>query len=237
MEKMRRLTLQEMQNIAKERNGKYLSKIYINADTKYKWKCGKGHIWFARFSDIKSGSWCPKCYCESIRNEGNNNWSGNNVTKDGIHDWIQRHKTKSKLCEKCKQKPPYDLANISGKYKRDINDFEWLCRKCHMKSDGGLDKLKTYDTYKNYIKKGIYKKCLICNNKIYILPCYPKTKKFCSIKCKILGIVKKGIYKKCIYCNKKMYVSPAYITIRHFCSNKCKHEFRIGKKYINGQYR
>lgn len=35
--------------------------------------------------------------------------------------------------------PPLDVANISGKYQRDINDFEWLCRKCHMKKDGRIN--------------------------------------------------------------------------------------------------
>ena len=39
------------------------------------------------------------------------------------------------FCLECNKVTPYDLSNISGEYKRDINDFEWLCRKCHMKKD------------------------------------------------------------------------------------------------------
>ena len=34
--------------------------------------------------------------------------------------------------------PPYDLANISQEYRRDVDDFEWLCRSCHMKKDGRI---------------------------------------------------------------------------------------------------
>ncbi len=63
-------------------------------------------------------------------------WAGDAVGLDGLHNWIQRRKPKPELCVNCKIKEPYDLANISGEYKRDVNDFEWLCRKCHMLGDG-----------------------------------------------------------------------------------------------------
>lgn len=59
-------------------------------------------------------------------------WKGNNVSYPALHAWIRKNKIKPKLCECCKIKPPFDIANISGKYKRDINDFRWLCRKCHV---------------------------------------------------------------------------------------------------------
>jgi hypothetical protein len=68
-------------------------------------------------------------------------WKGDNVGYEGVHGWIRQRKIKPKLCQKCNEKTPYDLANISGKYKRDINDFEWLCRRCHMLSDNRLTNL------------------------------------------------------------------------------------------------
>lgn len=58
-----------------------------------------------------------------------------------IHAWVSRHKPQPFLCEKCSLRRSYDLANISGEYKRDINDYEWLCRSCHMKNDGRMNKL------------------------------------------------------------------------------------------------
>lgn len=33
---------------------------------------------------------------------------------------------------------PYELANISGQYKRDTNDFQWVCRSCHTKIDNKM---------------------------------------------------------------------------------------------------
>ena len=71
----------------------------------------------------------------------NPNWLGGDVGMDGIHFWIRRNYKMPKLCQMCKKVPPYDLANISGEYLRDINDWQWLCRRCHMISDGRLDRL------------------------------------------------------------------------------------------------
>ena len=72
------------------------------------------------------------------KEEKNGMWKGDEVSYMGLHGWIRNHKPKPELCEECNIKHTYDLANISGEYKRDINDFKWLCRGCHMKSDGRL---------------------------------------------------------------------------------------------------
>jgi hypothetical protein len=89
-------------------------------------------------------------------NKKNPMWKGNKVKYDALHAWVRRHKPKPKLCEDCKKRKPYDLANISGKYKRDINDYKWVCRSCHMKGDGRVKSL--------YTKKV---KCIICK-KIFL---------------------------------------------------------------------
>ena len=76
------------------------------------------------------------------RKMGANNpmWAGDNVSNTALHAWVKRNKPYKELCEKCLTNKPYDVANISGDYLRDINDFEWLCRRCHMESDGRLKK-------------------------------------------------------------------------------------------------
>jgi hypothetical protein len=74
--------------------------------------------------------------------EKNGMWKGNKVKLRGLHRWIERRKPKPKLCEICNKRKPYDLANISGKYKRDINDYKWKCRRCHMNEDGRIEKLR-----------------------------------------------------------------------------------------------
>ncbi len=110
---------------------------------KYCIDCGKG---ISKYSKR-----CRKCSALSKErakrislgkiNEKNPMWKGDNVGYIPLHNWVRRRKPKPKLCEECEKNKPYDLANISGEYKRDINDFEWICRSCHMKKDGRMDNL------------------------------------------------------------------------------------------------
>jgi len=59
--KSRRLSIEEMHEIAEQRGGKCLSSEYINARTKLIWECSEGHQWKSIPDNIKRGSWCPKC--------------------------------------------------------------------------------------------------------------------------------------------------------------------------------
>ena len=57
-----KLSIEEMQYIAKERGGECLSTEYINANTKLRWRCIEGHEWESPPSRIIHGSnWCPHC--------------------------------------------------------------------------------------------------------------------------------------------------------------------------------
>ena len=94
-----------------------------------------------------------------------------------IHDWVRRRKDKPELCERCGKEHPHDLANISQQYKRDVNDFEWLCRRCHMKSDGRMEKLKEQSLEAGKRPKGRRSHIMVngieskkCNNCGEILP-------------------------------------------------------------------
>jgi hypothetical protein len=55
------LSIKDVHNLAKKRNFQFLSETYINANTKYTWKCEKGHIWEAKYNNIHSGKGCPIC--------------------------------------------------------------------------------------------------------------------------------------------------------------------------------
>ncbi len=55
------LSIEEMQIIAKGRNGKCLSEKYINARTSLLWECSEGHQWENRPQKVKAGQWCPYC--------------------------------------------------------------------------------------------------------------------------------------------------------------------------------
>jgi len=77
----------------------------------------------------------------------------------GLHKWARRWIRKPDICSNCGiTTETLDLANISQEYKRDVNDWEWLCRSCHMGKDGRLNNLKHYH-------------CVMCGEKItYIKP-------------------------------------------------------------------
>ena len=62
-------------------------------------------------------------------------WKGDDAGYRALHGWVKRHKPKPERCEKCNEKKRLGLANVSGEYKRDINDFQWLCYKCHRDFD------------------------------------------------------------------------------------------------------
>lgn len=80
--------------------------------------------------------------------ELNPNWVGDKIKYNGLHTWVKSRLKKTKLCECCKKVPPYDLAN-KGIYNRDLENWEWLCRKCHMVKDGRMVNIHSLN------KKGI----------------------------------------------------------------------------------
>ena len=78
--------------------------------------------------------------------EKNGNWKGDKVGYVQLHTWVKRRISKPELCFSCKDRPPLDLANITGIYSRALDNWTWLCRRCHMLSDGRMKNLKQYST-------------------------------------------------------------------------------------------
>lgn len=62
----KRLTLEDMVELASQHEGFCLSDTYVNAHTKLEWKCSEDHVWEASPSNIKKGSWCPTCARENF---------------------------------------------------------------------------------------------------------------------------------------------------------------------------
>jgi len=55
-------TIDNCIDLAKSRDGYFLSEEYTNAKTKYIWKCKEGHIWRATYDSVSSKkTWCPSC--------------------------------------------------------------------------------------------------------------------------------------------------------------------------------
>lgn len=95
--------------------------------------------------------WHDKTYREKIKvirtGENNPRWKGDNARYRAIHNWMRKNKAKPEFCEHCGKFPPVEVANIkvknvSEKYSRDINDYIWLCKKCHNHFDEIWDKAK-----------------------------------------------------------------------------------------------
>lgn len=73
----KKLTIEICNKIAATHCGDCLSNKYINAKTRMKWKCAKGHTWFAVADKIiNRGDWCHKCAYK--------NMSQTMLLKDGI---------------------------------------------------------------------------------------------------------------------------------------------------------
>lgn len=61
--------IEDIKKIAETRNGKCLSKIYINQKTKLEFECELGHKWYGITGNVIRGSWCPQCGIETIRKQ------------------------------------------------------------------------------------------------------------------------------------------------------------------------
>jgi hypothetical protein len=59
-----RLTLEEMQQIARQRGGECLSIEYIRGRARLRWRCREGHEWWAAGESVKAAHWCPHCAIE-----------------------------------------------------------------------------------------------------------------------------------------------------------------------------
>lgn len=90
------------------------------------WNKGLKRIHLSPKSEFKKGQ---------ISEEKHPSWKGDNIGRGGVHAWIKKHYGWPNYCEMCNKKDEekllYDWANISGKYRRERNDWKRLCRKCH----------------------------------------------------------------------------------------------------------
>jgi len=99
-----KLSIQDMHKLAHIKGGKCLSKQYVTARVKLKWKCSKGHIWEATPDNIYRGKWCPKC-------------AGNELL-----DIFQMKDVAKERGGKC----------LSNKYINSTSKLKWQCSKGHI---------------------------------------------------------------------------------------------------------
>lgn len=114
--------------------------------------CGK--IFLKRGKRYDPDASCCSLICEKQYRRQNKlasknpMWKDENVGYSGIHLWVRCRKPRPDMCERCGKNLPYDLANISQHYHRELSDWKWLCRKCHMIEDGRINNLKQFGVKK-----------------------------------------------------------------------------------------
>jgi hypothetical protein len=72
---------------------------------------------------------------QKIRGEYNAAWKGNNVGYQGLHKWIRTILGNATHCANGHEAKRYVWANVSGEYKRDLEDWQQLCDSCNF-ADG-----------------------------------------------------------------------------------------------------
>ncbi len=65
---MRKLTIEEMQELAESKGGKCLSPVYVHIHDYLEWQCANGHRWKALPSSIRQGRWCARCVADRRKN-------------------------------------------------------------------------------------------------------------------------------------------------------------------------
>ena len=109
-----------MQEIAKNLGGECLSKNYIDALTKLKWVCEKGHTWEAKPNDIKRGTWCPFCSVERAKHSWKNQFGNKfDFHKKELDNLKSLAKSKGGKC-------------LSDRYTNNETHLQWQCKKGHV---------------------------------------------------------------------------------------------------------
>ncbi|MFJ8103913.1 hypothetical protein [Lysinibacillus sp. NPDC096212] len=125
----RRATIEDMQEIADERNGKCLSTEYINNQTPLEWECLYGHRWMSTPNNIKNGSWCRQCHIKKNADRQKKSIEDMRIlaaTNNGeclSDEYINAHE---KLTWKCSN------AHIWEAKPNNIQQGKW-CPKCRKK--------------------------------------------------------------------------------------------------------
>jgi hypothetical protein len=58
-----------------------------------------------------------------------------NAKYEAIHAWVNKYFEEKESCENCGSLDYLDWSNKDGEYTRERDDWQVLCRSCHMKYD------------------------------------------------------------------------------------------------------
>jgi hypothetical protein len=89
-----------------------------------------------------------------LLSEENAEWKGDKAGYRAIHAWVHRRITRPDHCVSCEKQDKIitdrrginrhylQMANISGEYKRDLKDWQYMCPSCHCKMDKGRESIQ-----------------------------------------------------------------------------------------------
>ena len=74
-----------------------------------------------------------------------------------IHHQIRKVKVKPAICPKCKKEKKLELSNKDHTYKKELSNWQWLCRGCHFLYDykTGLRKVPRFKKVNSKYKRDI----------------------------------------------------------------------------------
>lgn len=116
-----------------------------SGQTRWLCRCDCGEIVKVHRPHLISGH-TKSCGCLNSekarkRTKGNHPaWKGDDVTKEQIHRWLRSNIVKPIMCQKCQERPVRDFSynnHKNGEWTRNPDDYEYLCRSCHMLKDIG----------------------------------------------------------------------------------------------------
>lgn len=151
--------------------------------------------------------------------ELSHNWKGDDASYWAIHMWMNKHHTKTGLCEDCNQKGKTQWANLSGDYRRDdITDWKELCASCHKK----LDMTQTLSP-EHLQLRSLTKECQVCKavmikNSEWSYKDWAK-QKFCSTQCRNAGYQK---LKRQTHCKRNHEFTPENTYIDPKGAQQCR---------------
>jgi len=73
------------------------------------------------------------------------NWKGGDGGYGKLHYWVYQKKGRPTVCEFCgTTKGKLEWANKSQQYRKELNDWLSLCKKCHVEYDNTIKVLKSF---------------------------------------------------------------------------------------------
>ena len=109
----------------------------------------------------------------------NPQWKGDNASYSAIHLHLRKHFPPPNACPECGFIGQLDLACVNGIYNRDIRNYKYLCRLCHMKLDSPKHRkdmskriCEVCGSNKTYVKNNGWVVWTVADNKMMCGRCY-----------------------------------------------------------------